>query len=143
MRPQLLAIATDQLRRLPPVIGIAVGSTRRRPAWEPARAGRISTLVADTVTARAIAALLEEPIQLAQLHRRPYLAPIRDPPGGVVGGRGVAGHGRCFRENACSVPGPSSMIWSRTRTLMGWAGPGRDLTSRWSSIRVTSIRWPR
>jgi DNA-binding transcriptional regulator LsrR (DeoR family) len=54
--PQLLAIATDQLRPLPPLIGIAVGIDKTKAVVEAARADRISTLVTDTVTAQAIAA---------------------------------------------------------------------------------------
>ena len=57
--PQLLAISTDQLRRVPHVIGIAVGIDKAKAVVGAARAGLISTLVTDTVTARAIAALLD------------------------------------------------------------------------------------
>ena len=57
--PQLLAISTDQLRRIPHVIGIAVGIDKAKAVVGAARAGLISTLVTDTVTARAIAGLLD------------------------------------------------------------------------------------
>jgi DNA-binding transcriptional regulator LsrR (DeoR family) len=57
--PQLLAISADQLRRVPHVIGIAVGIDKAKAVVGAARAGLISTLVTDTVTARAIAHLLD------------------------------------------------------------------------------------
>jgi len=69
--------------------------------------------------------------------------PRRQPDGPLGQDSPGAGHGRRSRGNSCSAPGASSTVWSRTRTLMGGAGPGRDLTSRWSSASSTSTRWPR
>ena len=57
--PQLLAISAEQLRRVPHVIGIAVGIDKAKAIVGAARAGLINTLVTDTVTARAVASLLD------------------------------------------------------------------------------------
>jgi DNA-binding transcriptional regulator LsrR (DeoR family) len=57
--PQLITISADQLRLVPNVIGIAAGIDKAKAVVGAARAGLISTLVTDTVTARAIAPLLD------------------------------------------------------------------------------------
>ncbi len=56
--PRLLAIPAERLRRIPHVIGIAVGADKAKAIVGAARAGLINTLVTDTVTARAVAARL-------------------------------------------------------------------------------------
>jgi DNA-binding transcriptional regulator LsrR (DeoR family) len=58
--PRLLAITVDRLRRIPHVIGIAAGVDKARAIVGAARAGTINTLVTDTVTARAVAARLDQ-----------------------------------------------------------------------------------
>jgi hypothetical protein len=55
----------------------------------------------------------------------------------------AVGHCGCSREISCRAPGSSRRVWPRTRTLMGWTAPGRELTSMWSWARVTSTRWSR
>ena len=57
--PRLLAIAAEQLQRVPNAIGIAVGAEKARAIIGAARAGLIDILVTDTFTARALAAILE------------------------------------------------------------------------------------
>jgi DNA-binding transcriptional regulator LsrR (DeoR family) len=57
--PQLLAIAAEQLQRVPHAIGVAVGAEKAHAIIGAARAGLIDALVTDTFTARAVAALLE------------------------------------------------------------------------------------
>jgi DNA-binding transcriptional regulator LsrR (DeoR family) len=57
--PRLLAISAEQLQHIPHVIGIAVGTDKAEAILGAARAGLIDALVTDTVTARAVAALLE------------------------------------------------------------------------------------
>jgi DNA-binding transcriptional regulator LsrR (DeoR family) len=56
--PRLLAIKADRLRRVPHVLGIAVGADKAKAIVGAARAGLINTLVTDAVTARAVAAFL-------------------------------------------------------------------------------------
>lgn len=57
--PRLLALSAEQLQRIPHVIGIAVGIDKAKAIVGAARAGLINTLLTDTVTARAVADLLE------------------------------------------------------------------------------------
>jgi hypothetical protein len=61
----------------------------------------------------------------------------------VLGDRGVDGHGVRFSETPCSWPGASSIVWTWTRTWIGWALPGRELSRTWASASSTSIRCPR
>jgi DNA-binding transcriptional regulator LsrR (DeoR family) len=57
--PRLLALSAEQLQRIPHVIGIAVGVDKAKAIVAAARASLINTLVTDTITARAVAALLD------------------------------------------------------------------------------------
>src|SRR5215213_5462665 len=50
----------------------------------------------------------------------------------MLGDRGVGGHGVRFSETPCSWPGASSIVWSWTRTWIGWALPGRELSRTWA-----------
>ena len=56
---RLLAISAEQLQRVPHAIGVAVGTDKARAILGAARAGFINTLLTDTFTARAVAALLD------------------------------------------------------------------------------------
>ena len=46
-------------------------------------------------------------------------------------------------EKVCRAPACSSTVCSRTKTVMGAAGPGRELTSIRSAENKRSTRWPR
>lgn len=69
---------------------------------------------------------------------RPLHQPCR-----LLGDRGAGAHGVRPSETSRSWPGASSTVWSRTRTLMGAATPGREPSRMWSGARATSMRWPR
>jgi len=57
----LLAIAPEQLRRVPHSIGVAADPAKAKAVVGAARAGLIDTLVTDTATARAVAERIKAP----------------------------------------------------------------------------------
>jgi DNA-binding transcriptional regulator LsrR (DeoR family) len=57
--PRLLAIAAEQLRRIPHAVGIAAGLEKTKAIVGAARARLINTLVTDAITARAVVDLLD------------------------------------------------------------------------------------
>src|SRR4029453_16532952 len=61
----------------------------------------------------------------------------------VLGDRGGGGHRVRSRVTSRSWPGANSTVWSWTRTRIGWAAPGRELSSMRPSTSATSIRCPR
>src|SRR5918994_7972491 len=104
----------------------------------PGRAADVALLPAPSALTVRAASGFRRSFQLWNPSRHSSAGAVTDKAGqlvpshalAVLGGRGVGVHGVRASEISRSWPGASSTVWSWTRTWMGWAPPGRELSRR-------------